>query len=75
MLLGGCVSWGCDNIYEGLESSERYGFDFCLLILSSPVSSSSNFFLTLSVGLSASLNVRIVYLDIMRPFAESTLLG
>ncbi|KAI4996477.1 hypothetical protein ZWY2020_051397 [Hordeum vulgare] len=26
-------------------------------------------------GLSASLNVRIVYLDIMRPFAESTLLG
>jgi aarF domain-containing kinase len=28
-----------------------------------------------SAGLSASLNVRIVYLDIMRPFAESTLLG
>ncbi|KAI4970845.1 hypothetical protein ZWY2020_001759 [Hordeum vulgare] len=27
------------------------------------------------VRLSASLNVRIVYLDIMRPFAESTLLG
>ncbi|KAE8784499.1 hypothetical protein D1007_41941 [Hordeum vulgare] len=31
--------------------------------------------LNLLRGLSASLNVRIVYLDIMRPFAESTLLG
>ncbi|XP_062229733.1 uncharacterized protein LOC133927332 [Phragmites australis] len=31
--------------------------------------------LNLLRGLSASLNVKIVYLDIMRPFAESTLLG
>ncbi|KAI4996919.1 hypothetical protein ZWY2020_052261 [Hordeum vulgare] len=31
--------------------------------------------LNLLRGLSASLNVRIVYLDIMRPFAESNLLG
>uniref|UniRef100_A0A0D9WTS7 ABC1 atypical kinase-like domain-containing protein n=1 Tax=Leersia perrieri TaxID=77586 RepID=A0A0D9WTS7_9ORYZ len=31
--------------------------------------------LNLLRGLSATLNVRIVYLDIMRPFAESTLLG
>ncbi|GJM97531.1 hypothetical protein PR202_ga14463 [Eleusine coracana subsp. coracana] len=31
--------------------------------------------LNLLRGLSASLNVRIVYLDIMRPFAESTLQG
>ncbi|KAF8772162.1 hypothetical protein HU200_006161 [Digitaria exilis] len=31
--------------------------------------------LNLLRGLSASLNVRIVYMDIMRPFAESTLLG
>ncbi|KAG8074742.1 hypothetical protein GUJ93_ZPchr0006g42824 [Zizania palustris] len=31
--------------------------------------------LNLLRGLSASLNVRIVYLDIMRPFAESTMLG
>ena len=26
MLLGGCFPWGCNNIYEGLESSQRYGF-------------------------------------------------
>lgn len=27
------------------------------------------------LGLSSTMNVRIVYLDIMRPFAESVLLG
>ena len=33
------------------------------------------FILLTIVGLSSTMNVRIVYLDIMRPFAESVLLG
>jgi hypothetical protein len=50
----------CSNLFIENETA----LEVALLILSYPVSSSSNFFLTFFVGLSASLNVRIVYLDI-----------
>lgn len=45
------------------------------LLIHSTLLSFNLFIMSTILGLSSTMNVRIVYLDIMRPFAESVLLG